>query len=157
MCLPQKQAETQSTFWTAIFEDKSTLWHMRPNKYIRKTKSSSHNQYLFGFLFSRNAKKARTDQSILKTLLLCPSCFVWKGTSHKLLKVAAAKTFFQSVHIIDTTWYWLIYTNLSLTRGLVNPPCCCVLWNKCAFYIRYLNNNITMLLMPKVHNKISTS
>ena len=32
-----------------------------------------------------------------------------------------------------------------------------VFWKKFAFYIRYLHNNITMLLMLKAHNKVSTS
>ena len=44
---------------------------MRLNIYIWKTKLSSHKQYPFGLHSSRNAKKTRTDQSILKTLLLC--------------------------------------------------------------------------------------
>ena len=49
---------------------KVTLYHIRLNICIQKTKFSSHNQYLFGLLFSRNAKKTCTDQSILWTLLL---------------------------------------------------------------------------------------
>ena len=36
-----------------------------------KTNSSSHKQYLFGLLFSRNARKPPTDQSILQNLFLC--------------------------------------------------------------------------------------
>ena len=67
---------------------------------------------------------------------------LWKETSHKPLKVAAAKKSFQSVYIIDTTCFdecflfymvtgsSIFYTNLSLPCGLVQPPCCCVLWNK---------------------------
>ena len=47
------------------------------------------------------------------------------------------------MYIIDTTWFdecflfhvitrrHYIYTNLSLTRGLLQSPCCCVLWDKC--------------------------
>ena len=62
-----------------------------------------------------------------------------KETSHKLLKVAAAKKYFPSVYITDTTCFdecflfdaitgnIIFYTNLSLPRGLVQPPCCCVL------------------------------
>ena len=30
--------------------------------------------------------------------------FIWKGTTHKPLKVAAAKTFFSSVYVIGTTY-----------------------------------------------------
>ena len=36
-----------------------------------KTNFSSHKQYLFGLLYSRNAKKAHTDESILQNVLLC--------------------------------------------------------------------------------------
>ena len=32
-----------------------------------------------------------------------------------------------------------------------------VFWEKSAFYIHYLQNNITMLLIPKFQNKASTS
>ena len=46
------------------------LWHIRLKIYMWKTKFSFHKQYLFGLLFSRNAKKAYTDQSILQTFLL---------------------------------------------------------------------------------------
>ena len=76
----------------------------------------------------------------------------WKRMPHKPLKVAAAKKSFSSVYIImeslihdiiDTTcfeecffslWYLeyiIFHINLLLPRGLVQPPCCCVLWNKC--------------------------
>ena len=49
------------------------LWWLllRLNIYIWKTKFSSHKRYLFGLLFSRNARKTHTDQSILLTFLLC--------------------------------------------------------------------------------------
>ena len=56
---------------TAIFQDKFTLWHIRLNIYKWKTKFSSNKQYLFGFLFSRNAKKANVEPNILQTFLLC--------------------------------------------------------------------------------------
>ena len=31
-----------------------------------------------------------------------------------------------------------------------------VFWKKSAFYVRYFDNNITMMLIPKVQNKPST-
>ena len=67
---------------------------------------------------------------------------VLKKASHKPLKVAADE-FFPSKFIIDTTCFGELfsfhmitanntfYTNLSLPRGLVQPPCCCVLSSKC--------------------------
>ena len=71
---------------------------------------------------------------------------VWKETSHKPLKVAAAKKYFPSVCTIDTTCcnecflfhvrHYLLeditfYTDLSLPTGLAQPPCYYVLWNNC--------------------------
>ena len=120
------------------------------------------------------------DQSILQALLqtkvyykLCYS--VSKETSHNPFKVAAAKKSFPSVFTIGTTCFdecflsyvitrnSIFYTNLLLPRGLVQPPCCCVLWNKCFerslhfMFLRYLHNNTTTMLIPKVQNKASAS
>ena len=39
--------------------------------YMWKIKFCSHKRYLSGLLFSRNAKGAHTDQSILPVFLLC--------------------------------------------------------------------------------------
>ena len=155
--------ETQSTFWIAIFENKFTLWHIRLNIYILKTKFSSHNQYLFGLLFSRNAKETRK---------LCYS--VWKETSHKPLKVAAAKKSFPSVYIIATTCFdecflshviterhYFLYKFI-VSQRFGETVMFVVFFEtsvlkKSAFYICYLHNNTTMLLIPNVHNKVSTS
>ena len=63
--------ETQPRFWTLIFQNKFTLWHIRLNICISKTKFFSHKQYLFGLLFCRDSKKTHIDQSILPTFLLC--------------------------------------------------------------------------------------
>ena len=54
--------------------------------------------------------------------------------------------------ILGDNWKTLFFNkNLALPRGLVQPPCCYVLWNKCfersQFYVRYLHKNITMLLL----------
>ena len=105
-----------------------------------KTKFSSHKEYLFDLLFSRNAKKAHADHSILQTFF----------SSHKPLKVVAAKKVFlkresisQSISIVDLTCFdkcflfrvitgrQFFYANLLLPRGLIQSPCCCVLWEKC--------------------------
>ena len=70
-------------------------------------------------------------------------CSVSKEASHNALKVAAAKKSFPSVFIIDTTCFdeyflfyvitgnRIFYTNLTLPRGSVPPPCCWILWNEC--------------------------
>ena len=44
---------------------------MKLKIYIRKIKFTFNKQYLFGLLFSRNAKKTHTDQYILRAYLLC--------------------------------------------------------------------------------------
>ena len=98
-------------------------------------------------------------------------CFALGGcfwVSQKPLIVAAAKKSFPSVFIVDTTCFdecFLLYvttgnstfyTNLMLPRSLVPPPCCCILWNKSAFYVTYLHNNIKMMLIAKIQIKAST-
>ena len=87
-----------------------------------------YKQYLLDLLFPRNEKKTHTDQSILQTFLLC-----LKRNVSQTLKVAAAKTFFSIVCIIDTICFYKcflfhvitgrrFYTNFSLPRGVVQPP-----------------------------------
>ena len=145
---------------------KNYIWHIRLKIYILKTTFPSHNQYLFGLIFSRNLKKACTDQIILYS--------VWKETSHKRLKVAVAKKSFPSVYIIDTICfdecfsfhvisgrhYFLYKFNVTKRFG-ETPMLLCSLkkgfWKKSTFYIRSLHNSITMLLIPKMFNKLSTS
>ena len=69
-----------------------TLSHQTKNLYIKKNKLVSHKQYLFSLLSSRNGKKIHTKQSILQA-----SFFFNKETTHKLLKLAAAKKKFSTV------------------------------------------------------------
>ena len=115
------------------------------------------------------------QRRLIQTKVYYKLCYsVSKEASHKPLKVAAAKKSFPIVFIIDTTCFdecFLIYvitanssfyTNLLLPRGLVQPPCCCVFWNKCFersphfMSLRYLHHNIRMMLILKVPNKAST-
>ena len=115
------------------------------------------------------------ERRLIQTKVHYKLCYsVSKEASQKPLKAAAAKKSFPNVFIIDTTCFhecFLFYvitgnstfcTNLTQPRGLVQPPCCCVLWNKCFesshfMYLCYLHNNITMVLIPKVQNKASNS
>ena len=83
-----------------IFQNKFTLWHIRLNTYIWKTKFFPHKHYLFGVLFSRNAKKTHTDRSILPTFLLC-----LKRNILQTLKSSSFKKVFPSVYIMDTTCF----------------------------------------------------
>ena len=80
--------------------NKFTLWHIRRNIYIWKTKFSSHNQYLFGLLSSRNAKRLVETKA---HYIFCYS--VWKETSRKPLTVAATKKSFPSVYVINITCF----------------------------------------------------
>ena len=126
----------------------------------KKTKFASHIQYLFGPLFSRNVKKTYTNQSKLQSFSFC-----LKRNVSQTFKISSCK----KVYIIYTTCFdecflfhvitgrHYFYTNLVLPRGFVQPPCCCVFGKKSAFYVRYLHNNITMLLLSKVQSKASTS
>ena len=127
-----------------------------------KAKFSSYNQYLFGLLFSRNARETRIDQFVLWTFPFC-----LKKTFHKPLEVAAAKEFFPIVCIIDTTYFKECYlfhvitrrhyfficmyiSNIFYTQMFGEPTMLLcslkqVFWNKSSFYVRYLHNDLTML------------
>ena len=168
MCPPQKQKQTQPIFQTAIFQNKFTLSHIKLKIYIWKTKFTTHKQYFYGRLFSSNTTNAYIDQSI-------PQVFhsVWKEISHKLSKAAAAKSFFPSVYVNGTTCFgecFLFHVitgrHYFLYKFIVTQSFCAttmllrslkqVFWKKSACYLRYLHNNITMLLISKVQNKAST-
>ena len=88
---------------------------------------------------------------------LCYS--VWKETSHKPLKVAAATESFPNVYIIDTTFFdecflfhmitrrhYLLYKLIITQRFGETAMLLCslkqVFWKKFAMYVRYLYNNI---------------
>ena len=103
---------------------------------------------------------------------LCYS--VWKETSHKLLKSSSRKKVFpKCVHHWYVLLRWVLFIpcdnwkTLFLYKFLVTQQfgetaiilCSLkqVFWKKSAFYTRYLHGNIAMLLIPKVHKKVSSS
>ena len=49
----------QPTFQAAVFSNKFTLCHAKPNIYIEKTKSVYRKQYLFSLLTSRNENRPK--------------------------------------------------------------------------------------------------
>ena len=134
-----------------------------------KTKFSSHKQYLFGLLFSRNVKKAHIDQNTLQTFLLC----LKRNVSQTFKSSSCKKVFFKCIYhsynlprqmffipcdnskslflnkFIVTQRFGALAMLLSFLRQ--------VIWKKTVFYIRYLRNIITMLLVTKVQNKVSIS
>ena len=84
-----------------FFQIKFTLWHTRLNIYMWKAKFSSHKHYLFGILFSRNATKTHTDQSILPTFILCPKRIV-----SQTLKSSSCKKVFSNQSINQSIYFW---------------------------------------------------
>ena len=127
-----------------------------------KTKFTSLKQFLFGLLFSINTKETDTDQKILQLFNS-----VKKEISHKPSKAAAAKKFFQVAIVIGTNSfdecfllhavtrnYYFLYKLVVTQRVFATVMLMCslkqVFWKKTVFYLRYLHNNIIMLLMPKV-------
>ena len=48
-----------------------TLWHIRLNIHIWKTKFTFYKQYFLGLPFSRNVKKSNTDQSLQQAFSFC--------------------------------------------------------------------------------------
>ena len=90
------------------FQNKFTFWYIRLNIYIWKTKFSSHKHCLFGLLFSRNAKKTHTDQSILLTFLLC-----LKRNVSQTLKSSSCKKVFTKC----------VYHGYNLLRWMFFVPC----------------------------------
>ena len=90
------------------FQNKFTLWHIRLNIYIWKTKFTSNKQYFSGHLFSRNAKKTHTDQSILLTFL-----FYLKINVSRTFKRSSCKKLFPK----------LVYHWCNLLRWIFFIPC----------------------------------
>ena len=123
-----------------MFQTYFTLWHMKLNICMQEIKFTFHKQYLFGRLFSRNAKKTHADKSPLQIFHS-----VSKETTHKPSKVAASKNLSSSVHAIDTTCFdecflfHLItgshYFFVKVCRYFEIFPAtilyCTFLWNKC--------------------------
>ena len=80
-----------------FFNEKFTLWYIRTNIYIGKTKFTSHWVYLFDLFFSRKAKKTHTDQSILQAFLVC----LKRNVSQTFKCWSSKKKSFPRVYIID--------------------------------------------------------
>ena len=90
------------------FQNKFTLWHIWLNIFIWKTKFTSNKQCFSGHLFSRNAKKTHTDQSILQAFLLC-------------LKINVSRTFKSSS--CKKLFPKLVYHWYNLLRWIFFIPC----------------------------------
>ena len=91
-----------------IFQNKFTLWHIRLNIYIWKTKFSSHKHYLFGLLFFRNAKKTCTDQSIL---LFYSDFFIYHGYNLLRLMFFIPRDNWKIIFLIQSYRYPEVWCN----------------------------------------------
>ena len=166
----------QPTFWTAIFLNKFTLLYIRLNIYNWKTKFSFHKQYLFDLVFSRNAKKAHTDQSILKTFLLCLKRNILQTFRSSICK----KVFFKCIYhwhnllrrmffIPCDDWkalfFMQIYCYQEVSYNLHVAAFFCtsvlnegrILYVISTYIILCYLHYITILLIPKFQNKAPTS
>ena len=142
------------------FQNKFTLWHIRLNIYIWKTKFTSNKQYFFGLLFSRNAKKTDADQSINNKL----SLFSLKRSVSQTFKSSSCKRVFPKCAY---HWYnllrWMFFIPcdnckqyflhkfiITQRLGATAMLLCSfkqVFWKKFAFYIHYLHDNTIMMLI----------
>ena len=96
------------------------------------------------------------------------SYFIWKETTHKPLKVAAAKRLFFSVYIIGTTCFDECFSfymitkrhyfswKFSVTLRLFWAPFCYFVWSQCfersPYFMPHLHIN-NMMLIPKFQNR----
>ena len=80
-------------------------------KYLHmETKFSSHKRYLFGLVFSRNAKKTHTDQSILPTFLLSLKRSVSKTLEKSSCKKVFPKCVFYGSNLLRECFSFLVIT-----------------------------------------------
>ena len=131
-----------------------------------KAKFTSHKQYSF---FLKNVEKTYSAKWYCKGFYS-----VWKETSHKPSKVVDIKNLLPSLYVIRTTCfdecfsfhvvivkhYFLckfIVTQRFFATTMLLPALKQLFWKKSVYYVRYLHNKITMLLIPKVQTKDSTS
>ena len=122
---------------------------------ICKTNFASHKQYLFGLLFSCNAKKTHIDQGILQAFLLC----LKRSVSQTFKVTVPKKFFFPSVYIIHTTCFdecFLFHVVAGSRHYFLHKFIITKRVKKLALYVRYLHNDITMLLIPNFQNKASS-
>ena len=133
LCPPQKLAEAQPTLLLFFKEN----LHFGTSKQIsihgKLNLLTGNSIYL---VFSSREKQRR----LIQTKVYCKLFYsVRKETSHKPLKVAAAKKSFPRVYFIDKTCFnecFLVHVitgrhyflnKFSVTQRLVQSPCCCVL------------------------------
>ena len=126
-----------------------------------KTNFFPHKQYLFGLLFSINAKKAHTVQSISQTFLPCQKQNVvqtFKSSSCKKVFLKCVYNWYNFLrwifffHMIAGSHYFLskfLVTQRLCTIPMLLPSLKQMLLNKPAFYM--------LSLKPNIWNKASTS
>ena len=125
------------------------------------TKFSSHKHYLFGLLFSRNAKKTHINQSILLTFLLCLKRNVSLALKSSSCNKAFPKCVYHGYNLLRwmffipcDNWktfflYKLIVAQKFGVTGMLLRSLKQVFWKKSRFHIHYFHNNITIILIPQ--------
>ena len=86
-----KVGKNITNLWKLLF----SLYHIKPIIFILKTKFAFHKQYFFPLL-------KRLEQT---KVFYAFSYTVWKETTHKYLKEAAAKALFYSVYNFSATCF----------------------------------------------------
>ena len=163
MSTTKRGRNTTNTLNCYFSQYKFSLWHIRLNMYVSKTKFTSYKQCFL--VFPSLEMQSRLMQSKVYDKLYYS---VSTEASHKHLKVAAAKKSFPSVFAIDTNcfdncflfynWKQYFLHKFVFTQRLDTTPMLLrslkqVFWKKSAFYVHYLHDNITMI--PKIQNKDS--
>ena len=112
-----KIGKTQPIFYTAIFQDKFTIWHIGLKIYTRKTKFPFQKQNVFCILFTRNTKKTRTDHSILTFFSLSELRNVYlKCNSYKKVSLKCEYLWYNSLRwmffVPCDNWKALFFTQI---------------------------------------------
>ena len=164
-----KISRNTTNILNCFFQNEFTLWHIRLNIYKWKTKFTPYKQYFLGLLFSRNAKKTDTDQSELQAFLFCLKRNVSQIFKSSSCKKVFPKCVYHWYNLLRRMFFipfdnwkeyflhkFIVTLRLGATAMLLRSLKQ-VSSKKSAFCVRYLHNNITMMLIPKVQNKTSTS
>ena len=118
-----------------------------------KTEFSSREQYLFGLLFSRNAKNAPADQSILQTSLMRPKINVsqtFKSSSCKKVSLKYIYHWYECFFVPCDNWKRLSFIQIYRSPEVwYNRHIAAFFetsfWKKSAFYISFLDIKLLLL------------
>ena len=87
---------TKTEFWTVLFHDKFTLYHIQLTIYIKKINLLLTNSICLVF------SSLKYQRRLLHIKIHCKFFTVWKETNHKPSNVATAKNVLSSAYVICT-------------------------------------------------------